>query len=92
LLETGLCQVDSKAEGFAQDARTSPSIALFNWTAQIVEEAYTNSTQKCWEFFVELMRNVTVSELCEWKVISRPYSFLRACLETCADQLHYGYP
>lgn len=35
------------------------------------EETYTNITQKCWEFFVDLMRNVTVSELCEWKVISR---------------------
>lgn len=35
------------------------------------EETYTNITQKCWEIFVNLMRNVTVSELCEWKVISR---------------------
>lgn len=35
------------------------------------EETYTNITQKCWEFFVDLMRNVTASELCEWKVISR---------------------
>lgn len=35
------------------------------------EETYTNLTQKCWDFFVEVMRNVTASELCEWKVISR---------------------
>lgn len=35
------------------------------------EETYTNITQKCWELFVDLMKNVTVSELCEWKVISR---------------------
>ncbi|XP_009957514.1 PREDICTED: receptor activity-modifying protein 2, partial [Leptosomus discolor] len=34
-------------------------------------EVYTNVTQKCWELFVDLMRNVTASELCEWKVISR---------------------
>lgn len=27
--------------------------------------------ERCWEFFVELMRNVTVPQLCDWKVISR---------------------
>ncbi|NXL36455.1 RAMP2 protein, partial [Glaucidium brasilianum] len=56
------------------------------------EEIYTNITQHCWEMFVDMMRNVTVSELCEWKVISRPYSTLQACLEEGADSLHYGYP
>ncbi|XP_071654305.1 receptor activity-modifying protein 2 isoform X1 [Patagioenas fasciata] len=70
LLGTGLCHVGAEAESFGQDARTSPPVAV-NWTAQLVEEMYTNITQKCWEFFVDLMRNVTVSELCEWKVISR---------------------
>lgn len=35
------------------------------------EETYINITQKCWEYFVDLMRNVTAAELCEWKVISR---------------------
>ncbi|NXP75964.1 RAMP2 protein, partial [Ramphastos sulfuratus] len=56
------------------------------------EEAYTNLTQQCWECFVDSMRNVTASELCEWKVISRPYSFLQYCLEAWADRLGYGYP
>ncbi|XP_068775240.1 receptor activity-modifying protein 2 isoform X1 [Struthio camelus] len=50
------------------------------------------SSWRCWEFFVELMRNVTAPQLCEWKVISRPYSLLQACLEDWADQLNYGYP
>ncbi|XP_051496516.1 receptor activity-modifying protein 2 isoform X1 [Apus apus] len=92
LLGTGLCHTGTKEEGFAQDARTSPPVAVVNWTAQLVEETYTNITQQCWEFFVDLMRNVRVPELCEWKVISRPYSLLQACLEDWADRLHYGYP
>ncbi|NXI55980.1 RAMP2 protein, partial [Chloroceryle aenea] len=92
LLGTGLCHVGAEAEGFSQDARTSPPVTMFNWTAQLVEEMYTNITQKCWEYFVDLMRNVTASELCEWKVISRPYSLLQACLEESADRLRYGSP
>ncbi|XP_071584812.1 receptor activity-modifying protein 2 isoform X1 [Heliangelus exortis] len=56
------------------------------------EEMYSNITQKCWEIFVDLMRNVTAPELCEWKVISRPYSLLQECLEYEADRLQYGYP
>ncbi|NXW53860.1 RAMP2 protein, partial [Eurystomus gularis] len=92
LLGTGLCHVGTEAEGFGQDARTSSSAGAHNWTNQLVAEAYTNMTQRCWEDFVNLMRNVTTSELCEWKVISRPYSFLRYCLEAWADGLRYGYP
>ncbi|NXL89717.1 RAMP2 protein, partial [Alectura lathami] len=92
LLGRGLCHVGAEAEGFRQEARTSPPAAVYNWTAQLVEEMYTNETQRCWELFVELMRNVKASQLCEWKVISRPYSWLQACLENGADHLHYGYP
>ncbi|XP_071654308.1 receptor activity-modifying protein 2 isoform X3 [Patagioenas fasciata] len=78
LLGTGLCHVGAEAESFGQDARTSPPVAV-NWTAQLVEEMYTNITQKCWEFFVDLMRNVTVSELCEWKVISSHRRYFHNC-------------
>ncbi|XP_068775241.1 receptor activity-modifying protein 2 isoform X2 [Struthio camelus] len=92
LLWAGLGRAGAQAEGFGQDARTSPPAATSNWTAQLVEEMYVNITQRCWEFFVELMRNVTAPQLCEWKVISRPYSLLQACLEDWADQLNYGYP
>ncbi|XP_009646650.1 receptor activity-modifying protein 2 [Egretta garzetta] len=92
LLGPGLCHVDTDAEGFGQDARTSPPVAMCNFTAQPVEEMYRNKTQDCWESFVDLMRNVTESELCEWKVISRPYSLLQDCLEGWADCLRYGYP
>ncbi|XP_068023185.1 receptor activity-modifying protein 2 [Melanerpes formicivorus] len=94
LLGTGLCHTGANVEGFSQDASTSPPVAVFNWTvtAQLVEEMYTNMTYKCWEYFVDMMRNVTAAELCEWKVISRPYSFLQHCLEGWADDLHYGYP
>lgn len=35
------------------------------------EEVYGAMAERCWEFFVELMRNVTVPQLCDWKVISR---------------------
>uniref|UniRef100_A0A8B9E664 Receptor activity modifying protein 2 n=1 Tax=Anser cygnoides TaxID=8845 RepID=A0A8B9E664_ANSCY len=56
------------------------------------EEMYSSMAERCWEFFVHLMRNVTAPQLCEWKVISRPYSWLQSCLEDCADELKYGYP
>ncbi|KAM9368747.1 receptor activity-modifying protein 2 [Phaethornis superciliosus] len=92
LLGTGLCHAGVEAESFAQDTGTSPPVATINWTAQLVEEMYANITQKCWEIFVDLMRNVTAPELCEWKVISRPYSLLQECLEYGADRLQYGYP
>uniref|UniRef100_A0A8C8A624 Receptor activity modifying protein 2 n=1 Tax=Otus sunia TaxID=257818 RepID=A0A8C8A624_9STRI len=89
LLGTRLCHVGAEAEG--QDARASPSTAA--QLAQLsAEEVYSNITQSCWEIFVHLMRNVTASELCEWKVISRPYSMLQACLEGGAEELGYGYP
>uniref|UniRef100_A0A672UJ83 Receptor activity modifying protein 2 n=1 Tax=Strigops habroptila TaxID=2489341 RepID=A0A672UJ83_STRHB len=74
-----------RGAGLALHLRVNPLLSP-------AEETYTNLTQKCWDFFVELMRNVTASELCEWKVISRPYSLLQACLEDWADHLHYGYP
>lgn len=35
------------------------------------EEMYSSMAERCWEFFVHLMRNVTAPQLCEWKVISR---------------------
>ncbi|XP_005238896.1 receptor activity-modifying protein 2 [Falco naumanni] len=92
LLGTGLCHVDTKAEGFSKVTETSPPMVSFNWTYELAEEVYANITQSCWEGFVHLMMNVTASELCEWKVISRPYSKLQACLEEWADRLHYGYP
>ncbi|XP_064030211.1 receptor activity-modifying protein 2 [Pogoniulus pusillus] len=94
LLGTGLCHTGAEVEDSSQDARTSTPVVVSNWTvtAQLVEETYTNLTQQCWEYFVDMMRNVTASELCEWKVISRPYSFLQHCLEAWADRLRYGYP
>ncbi|NXO62627.1 RAMP2 protein, partial [Phainopepla nitens] len=58
----------------------------------LTERNYTAITQKCWDYFVDLMRHVTTSELCEWKVISRPYSELQDCLEDWAERLNYGYP
>lgn len=88
LLGHGLCHTDVKAEGFGQEARTSPPTAIYNST----EEMYSSMAERCWEFFVHLMRNVTAPQLCEWKVISRPYSWLQSCLEDCADELKYGYP
>ncbi|NWR63373.1 RAMP2 protein, partial [Bucorvus abyssinicus] len=94
LLGTGLCQVGTEVEGLGQEGRTSPPTGSAAHTQRhsLAEEMYTNITQDCWEFFVELMSNVTASELCEWKVISRPYSKLQACLEDWADKLSYGYP
>uniref|UniRef100_A0A493SUU7 Receptor activity modifying protein 2 n=1 Tax=Anas platyrhynchos platyrhynchos TaxID=8840 RepID=A0A493SUU7_ANAPP len=88
LLGRGLCHTAGKADGFGQEARTSPPMAKENST----EEVYGAMAERCWEFFVELMRNVTVPQLCDWKVISRPYSLLQECLEGSAEHLNHGYP
>ncbi|XP_017689566.1 PREDICTED: receptor activity-modifying protein 2 [Lepidothrix coronata] len=90
LLGTGLCHTDAETKGFGQDAGTSSPMAM--GTAQPMEGNYSDITQKCWDYFVYLMRNVTASELCEWKVIRRPYSDLQLCLELWADRLNYSYP
>uniref|UniRef100_A0A8C3GUN8 Vacuolar protein sorting 25 homolog n=1 Tax=Corvus moneduloides TaxID=1196302 RepID=A0A8C3GUN8_CORMO len=71
LLGTGLCHTDAVTTSFGQNAGTSPPTAMSNGTAQPMERNYTYITQKCWDYFVDLMRNVTTAELCEWKVISR---------------------
>ncbi|NXR50506.1 RAMP2 protein, partial [Hippolais icterina] len=92
LLGTGLCHMDAVTTSFSQHAGTSPPTAMSNRTAQPMEGNYTDITQHCWDDFVYLMRNVTTSELCEWKVISRPYSELQACLEYWAERLNYSYP
>ncbi|XP_027603274.1 receptor activity-modifying protein 2 [Chiroxiphia lanceolata] len=92
LLGTGLCHTDAETKGFGQDAGTSSPMAMSNGTAQPMEGNYSDITQKCWDYFVYLMRNVTASELCEWKVIRRPYSDLQLCLELWADRLNYSYP
>ncbi|XP_035203378.1 receptor activity-modifying protein 2, partial [Oxyura jamaicensis] len=88
LLGHGLCHTDIRADSFGQEARTSPPTAMYNST----EEMYSTMAERCWELFVDLMRNVTAPQLCEWKVISRPYSLLQSCLEGWADHLKYGYP
>ncbi|NXC05402.1 RAMP2 protein, partial [Orthonyx spaldingii] len=92
LLGTGLCHTDTVTTSFAQNAGKSPPMAMSNGTAQPMQGNYTNITQECWDYFVDLMRNVKTSELCEWKVISRPYSVLQACLEHWAEHLNYSYP
>ncbi|XP_015506482.1 receptor activity-modifying protein 2 isoform X3 [Parus major] len=94
LLGAGLYQTDSvtTTTSFSQDAGTSPPMVMSNRTAQLMVGNYIDLTQQCWNYFVDLMRNVTTSELCEWKVISRPYSELQACLEYWAEHLNYSYP
>ncbi|NWI73880.1 RAMP2 protein, partial [Dryoscopus gambensis] len=92
LLGTGLCHMDTVTTSFGPVTGTSPPTAMSNGTAQLTERNYTDITQDCWVYFVNLMRNVTTAELCEWKVISRPYSELQRCLELWADNLNYSYP
>ncbi|NXC46106.1 RAMP2 protein, partial [Penelope pileata] len=92
LLGRGLCHADTRAKDVGQEARTSPPVLVYNLTAQLAEEIYINVTQSCWEEFVHVMSSVAASQLCEWKVISRPYNMLQMCLENSADKLRYGYP
>nr|XP_056719877.1 receptor activity-modifying protein 2 [Euleptes europaea] len=53
---------------------------------------YRSNAKVCWNRFVQQMANVSGMHLCEWSVISRPYTTLRHCLEDWADRLEYGYP
>ncbi|NXN99392.1 RAMP2 protein, partial [Rhinopomastus cyanomelas] len=92
LTGAGLCLADTDAEGFAPDTRMCLPVVTFNKTDQNIEEMYLSITQSCWERFVYVMMNVTESELCEWEVISRPYSMLQCCLEESAEELEYWYP
>uniref|UniRef100_A0A8C2T0D7 Receptor activity modifying protein 2 n=1 Tax=Coturnix japonica TaxID=93934 RepID=A0A8C2T0D7_COTJA len=93
LLVHEFCRAGATAESFGQEARTTPAARTTPVTAHPhTEVIYTNLTQRCWESFEQLMQNVSGSQLCEWKVISRPYSSLRQCLEEWAESLNYGYP
>ncbi|XP_043392938.1 receptor activity-modifying protein 2 isoform X3 [Chelonia mydas] len=56
------------------------------------DEKYNLIAYMCWENFSHWMMNITRAQLCEWRVISRPYSDLRHCLETFAEKQNYGYP
>lgn len=40
-------------------------------TPFLTDGNYTNLTLQCWAYFVELMRDVRTSDLCEWKIIIR---------------------
>ncbi|XP_065278877.1 receptor activity-modifying protein 2 [Emys orbicularis] len=66
-----------------------PENLLLNLTA---DEMYSLKAFMCWANFSDWMMNVTRVQLCEWRVISRPYSDLRHCLETFAEKQNYGYP
>uniref|UniRef100_H0YX27 Receptor activity modifying protein 2 n=1 Tax=Taeniopygia guttata TaxID=59729 RepID=H0YX27_TAEGU len=92
LLGTGLCHTDAvNMTGAGRDAPWAearcPCSAPF-----LTERNYTDMTEECWKYFVSLMGNVMTSELCEWKVISRPYSALQRCLEDWAESFNYSYP
>ncbi|XP_077662388.1 receptor activity-modifying protein 2 [Eretmochelys imbricata] len=56
------------------------------------DEKYNLIAYMCWDNFSHWMMNITRAQLCEWRVISRPYSDLRHCLETFAEKQNYGYP
>ncbi|KAM6993902.1 receptor activity-modifying protein 2 [Passerculus sandwichensis] len=92
LLGPGLCHMENVTASSSQDTGTNPPTATSNGTAQSMEQNYTAITQHCWDYFVHLMKKVLPSELCEWKIISRPYSELQDCLEGWAERLNYSYP
>ncbi|XP_044855899.1 receptor activity-modifying protein 2 isoform X2 [Mauremys mutica] len=66
-----------------------PENLLLSLTA---DEKYNLRAYMCWANFSLWMMNVTRVQLCEWRVISRPYSNLRHCLETFAEEQNYSYP
>ncbi|XP_067397491.1 receptor activity-modifying protein 2 [Emydura macquarii macquarii] len=100
-LGSELCPTGAAAQG------ANESLAgLQNWTMaefaqfynsslfsrMVLEHHYLELVELCWSNFTHWMMNVTRVQLCEWRIISRPYSYLQYCLESFADQLKYGYP
>ncbi|XP_050790629.1 receptor activity-modifying protein 2 isoform X2 [Gopherus flavomarginatus] len=80
---------ESLAELQNQTVIEEPENLLLNLTA---DEKYNLIAYMCWANFSHWMMNVTRVQLCEWRVISRPYSDLRHCLETFAEEQNYSYP
>ncbi|XP_006021011.1 receptor activity-modifying protein 2 [Alligator sinensis] len=73
-------------------ATQAPHLAADETATYNLDEIYAHIADYCWSNFSEMMKNVTGVQLCEWSIISRPYSILRYCLENWADKIKYGYP
>ncbi|XP_077172057.1 receptor activity-modifying protein 2 isoform X2 [Paroedura picta] len=56
------------------------------------EAMYQLEAKECWDRFAHQMASVGAVHLCEWRIVSRPYASLTACLEEGAEKLQYGYP
>ncbi|KAM9209363.1 receptor activity-modifying protein 2 [Dugong dugon] len=54
-------------------------------------EQYETNVQSCWLEYKKLMDPLE-KDWCDWAMISRPYSFLRDCLEFYADYFDLGFP
>uniref|UniRef100_A0A8C8R4Z6 Receptor activity modifying protein 2 n=1 Tax=Pelusios castaneus TaxID=367368 RepID=A0A8C8R4Z6_9SAUR len=88
-----------------QGANTSLAVPQ-NWTAHesatpdnksqlpqfTLDDHYWLFAHFCWINFTIWMNNVTGAQLCDWRIISRPYSYLQYCLESAAEKLKFGYP
>lgn len=56
-----------------------------------VLETYGTNVQQCWHDY-EVQMDSIKKDWCDWALISRPYSFLRDCLEKGAEEFGLGFP
>ncbi|KAM9598120.1 receptor activity-modifying protein 2-like isoform 1-T1 [Trichechus inunguis] len=80
------------SNGLSPSHPTKPltSSELAHLTRTMVEQYETN-VQSCWLEYKKLMDPLE-KDWCDWAMISRPYSFLRDCLEFYADYFDLGFP
>uniref|UniRef100_A0A452E0P2 Receptor activity-modifying protein 2 n=1 Tax=Capra hircus TaxID=9925 RepID=A0A452E0P2_CAPHI len=70
--------------GYGQCAASLP-------TGKTVLETYGTNVQRCWHDY-EVQMDSIKKDWCDWALISRPYSFLRDCLEKGAEEFGLGFP
>ncbi|CAI9163434.1 receptor activity-modifying protein 2 [Muntiacus reevesi] len=56
-----------------------------------VLETYGTNVLQCWHDY-EVQMDSIKKDWCDWALISRPYSFLRDCLEKGAEEFGLGFP
>nr|XP_033773395.1 receptor activity-modifying protein 2 isoform X2 [Geotrypetes seraphini] len=66
--------------------------SLLNRTKEDIENWYSSQVVNCWNGFSQLMNHIASRDLCNWEMISRPYSIFQQCLEELADEEGYYYP
>lgn len=72
-------------------AQLLPTLDSSKSEGKTVLETYGTNVQQCWHDYKVQMDSIK-KDWCDWALISRPYSFLRDCLEKGAEEFGLGFP